>query len=111
MHLPFSEKAFVPTRKLTDYLLSETHAVGKSKAKFFRAVGFNESNVTLLKEGLLAIAQRQPVANVVQTAYGSKYVIDGPLQTPRGFVIHVRTIWIVENEATQPRFVTAYPIP
>jgi hypothetical protein len=36
MKLPTRENAFVPPSKLKDYLLSETHVVGRSKAKFFR---------------------------------------------------------------------------
>jgi len=34
MELPNKEKAYIPLAKLKDYLLSETHSVGKSKAKF-----------------------------------------------------------------------------
>lgn len=55
MQLPSKGKAYIPPGKLMGYLLSETHAVGKSKAKFFRALGFDETNVTQLEEGLLAI--------------------------------------------------------
>ena len=40
MKLPRSLEAIVPERKLTGYLLSETHPVGRAKAKFFRALGF-----------------------------------------------------------------------
>ena len=39
----------IPVAKIKEYLLSETHIVGKSKAKFFQAVGFNKSNAKLLK--------------------------------------------------------------
>ena len=45
MKLPNRENAYIPPRKLTEYLLSETHSIGKSKAKFFRAIGFDEENV------------------------------------------------------------------
>lgn len=50
MKIPNSQNAFIPLSKLRDYLLSETHAVGKSKAKLFRAKGFNTSNINLLEE-------------------------------------------------------------
>ena len=40
MMLPNAEDAYIPPEKLTDYLLLETHAVGKSKAKFFRSHGY-----------------------------------------------------------------------
>jgi len=39
MKLPDREKAYIPLLKIKDYLLSETHPIGKSKAKFFRSCG------------------------------------------------------------------------
>ena len=39
--------------KLTDYLLSESHSVGKSKAKFFRELGFSRENVAILEQELI----------------------------------------------------------
>ena len=35
MNVPNYETAFIPILKIEDYLLSESHSVGKSKAKFF----------------------------------------------------------------------------
>jgi hypothetical protein len=40
------ENAFIQPEKLIDYLLLENPSVGKSKAKFFRELVFNEENVT-----------------------------------------------------------------
>lgn len=57
MKLPLRETAYIPKEKLTDYILSETHADGKLKAKLFRKFGFNEANVSLLEKLLLNIAQ------------------------------------------------------
>ena len=45
MQLPNRLQAYIPSEKLSAYLLSETHAVGKAKATFFRALGFNETNI------------------------------------------------------------------
>ena len=50
MKLPNYNNVYIPFAKTNEYLLSETHIVGKSKAKFFRAVGFNKSNAKLLKK-------------------------------------------------------------
>lgn len=102
-------KAYIPPAKLIGYLLSETHAVGKSKAKFFRACGFDEPNVAVLEQGLLSIAQTEAPAVVVQSPYGVKYIIDGFLQTPSGTSVKVRTVWIVDARDASPCFVTAYP--
>lgn len=53
MNLPNREDAWVPSEKISGYLLSDTHPVGKSKARVFRAVGFTEPGV--LAEQLLAV--------------------------------------------------------
>jgi hypothetical protein len=109
--VPNSEKAYIPSAKLKDYLLSSSHAVGKSKAKFFREFGFNESNVHLLETGLLSIVFVEDVTNVTVSLHGTKYTVDGLLLTPTGTTVHVRTIWILETDQNEPRFVTAHPLP
>ncbi len=81
--IPSTENAYVPLVKLLNYLLSETHPVGKSKAKYLRALGFNEANVVLLKQGLLDIAKSEDVKEV-NSLHGIKYIADGMLQTPSG---------------------------
>ena len=110
MELPNKSKAYVSLEKITDYLLSETHAVGKSKARYFRSYGFDSRNTSQLVEGLLAIAQNTQVADSERSPYGTKYMIDGALDTPNGVMIRVRTIWIIEKGQDTPRFITAYPI-
>ncbi|MFZ1937014.1 MAG: DUF6883 domain-containing protein [Thermoguttaceae bacterium] len=109
MKLPRGDEAIVALQKLTDYLLSVAHPVGSSKAGFFRNRGFDDDNVRLLEDGLLAIARSAVVAEVASSPHGTKYVIDGRLQTPDGGVVFVRTIWIIESHQDRPRFVTAYP--
>jgi hypothetical protein len=64
----------------------------------------------MLKEGLLAIARLQDVAEVITTLHGVKYVLDGDMPTPVGIAIKMRTIWIIDSGQERPRFVTAYPL-
>ncbi|HNQ95765.1 MAG: hypothetical protein JNJ96_03500 [Anaerolineales bacterium] len=109
MELPNKSKAHVPLEKITEYLLSETHAVGNPKARYFRSYGFDNENAGDLVQGLIAIAQNSPVENSQKSVFGVKYVLDGELETPNGVMIWVRTIWIIENNTEIPRFVTAYP--
>ena len=109
MQLPNRDQAYIPPPKLDSYLLSETHTVGRSKAKFFRAFGFTESNVDVLEQGLLYIAQTEVVTEVLSSRYGTKYIIEGSLSTPSGAVVRVRTVWIIETGDQRPRFVTAHP--
>ena len=61
MKLPNREHAYVPQEKLENYLPSETHVVGRWKAKFFINLGFDESNIALLQKALLIIAQNEEV--------------------------------------------------
>lgn len=110
MLLPNRERAYIPHEKIISYLLSQNHAVGKSKAKFFRKIGFDETNINLLEQGLLKIAQNQEIMETVASVHGSKYVIDGLLQTPNSKLVTIRTVWIIENQNIDPRFVTAYPL-
>lgn len=110
MKLLNREQAYIPLLKLKDYLLSETHSVGKSKAKLLRMWGFNEMKVDLLKRGLLAIVGSEDVKEMISSPHGVKYIIDGSLQTPVGGFIKMRTVWIIDKDQKRPRFVTAYPV-
>jgi hypothetical protein len=109
MYLPNKSSAVISNSKILDYLLSETHAVGKSKARYFRSFGFDEANTSEFKAGVLNIAETEPVSEVSESAFGIKYVVDGELKTPNGVIIHVRTVWIIESGDTIPKLVTAYP--
>lgn len=109
MLLPHAKEAVAPLARLTDYLLSLDHPVGRSKAKFLRAAGFNEQNVEALSAGFRAIARENALTAVERSAHGTKYVVVGQLATPGGSALHSCTVWIIENDAQHPRFVTAYP--
>jgi len=53
MKLPRREKAYVNREKLTDYLLSESHPVGRTKAKLFRKMGFSKKEPEFLEKAIL----------------------------------------------------------
>ena len=82
MKLPNADKAYVPPRKLLDYLLSPSHPVGGPKARFFRSVGFDETNVSAFEQGLIEVAVSGEVTEEERTAHGTKYVVEGVLETP-----------------------------
>lgn len=110
MKLPNREHAYIPQAKLINYLLSESHVVGRSKAIFFRNLGFNEMSVALLEKALLLIAQNEEVTEIISSVHGKKFLIDGYIQSPNRRTAKVRTIWIIDKNQDKPRFVTAYPI-
>jgi hypothetical protein len=109
MQLPNRLQAYIPSKKLSAYLLSETHAVERAKATFFCALGFNETNIPLLEYGILPLAHSGPVQEVVPSPHGIKYIIEGGLEAPSGASPRIGTVWILETGEPNPRFVTAYP--
>lgn len=109
MFLPNRSNAYIPPEKLTAYLLSETHPVGKEKAQFFKAHGYAETNAELLALALLTIAQHQEVESKTDNAYGTNYVVDGLIQTPNGTSVAIQTVWFIETDDDKPRLITAYP--
>ncbi|OGP75365.1 MAG: hypothetical protein A2V86_00975 [Deltaproteobacteria bacterium RBG_16_49_23] len=110
MKLPHREKAYIPSPKLHDYLLSKIHSIGKWKAGFFRSLGFDATNVDELEQHLIAIAHSEDVREAMPSAHGTKYVVDGIIQAPDGRLVRMRTVWIIDVGEDRPRFVTAYPL-
>jgi len=84
MKLPHRQHASVSKIKLQEYLLSNTHEVGKFKAKFFRKLGFSSMDITSLEQALLQIANFEEVKEIIETIYGKKYVIDGEINSVFG---------------------------
>ena len=108
MPVPNAAAAIISLEKLTGYLLAPSHPVGGSKARFFRAHGFDDATASMLADGLRAIAGQGP-ARAHESPFGTKYTVVGEMRTPRGTVIRVETVWIVEPHDDRPRLVTAYP--
>lgn len=107
--LPNAEYAVVETEKLADYLLSDTHPLGRLKSAFFKRFGFHQDEPIVLKVALLAHAENYEVMHSLTTRYGKKFELSGPLLSPDGRLPIVRTVWIIENGEDFPRFVTAIP--
>lgn len=109
MKLPNAENALVPSDKLTNYLLSKSHPVGRWKASFFRSMGFNERNVDELRDALANIAKKGEVKNTTTSDFGVKYVVEGWIAGPEGNTANIHTVWVMETNEERPRLVTAYP--
>ena len=109
MKLPHGESAWVGREKITDYLLSPSHPDGAGKAAFFTGYGFRAEEWEVFTRVLRKHGQTHPVIKVVDSDFGSRYAIDGILETPDGRQPFVRTVWILEKGSTEPRLVTAYP--
>ena len=109
MKLPDGDRARVDWAKITDYLLSETHERGRHKAVFFLNHGFPVASPFTLIDALVRHAQEHEVTELEVVPFGTKYVVEGVMQTPDGRSPIVRSVWIIENSGEAPRFVTAYP--
>jgi hypothetical protein len=103
------ESAIVDRRKITGYLLNLRHPDGGPKAVFLMRFGFNLDNVDRLIAALMAHARSHDVAVEQPGEYGTRYIVDGPIETPDGRNPKLRAVWIVKTGEAAPRFVTAMP--
>ncbi|MCX6361006.1 MAG: hypothetical protein NT029_14430 [Armatimonadetes bacterium] len=115
MRLPNSERAFVDRAKVVAYLLNPDHPDGGTKAAFFAAFGFRRQRWRALAEALVEHGTTNEVVRVVESPFGVRFMVAGPIQSPDGRHPGVVTVWIVEaagpspGGASAPRLVTAYP--
>jgi hypothetical protein len=110
MKLPNLHEAVVPQEKVADYLLSDTHPVGRGKAGFFSRFGFRPEEWMRLAEALRDHGTSLEVARTQDTEFGTRYIVEGPLDTPDGRRPLVRSVWFIRTGAAVPRFVSAYPL-
>lgn len=110
MKLPNARRARVDEAKVVDYLLSTSHFDGRSKAAFFLRFGFDQGHWRGLAEALRAHGATNEVIGVEESAYGTRYMVDGIIESPDGRNPTIRTVWIVDNVDDEPRLVTAHPL-
>ena len=80
MELPSKDSLRVDQSKIIGYLLNE--ATGRGKATFFLRLGFRPEAWETLAAALRAQARDNPVASMVDSAYGKRYSVDGTIETP-----------------------------
>ena len=110
MHLPNANQAKVDKEKILNYLLCREHPEGGPKARFFERFGFDSSEWKALASALRKHGEKNDVSKMMETGYGKRYIIDGPMETLDGRQPAIRTVWIIETETGTPRLVTAHPI-
>ena len=107
--MPNSDQSFVPQEKITGYLLSETHEIGKHKAAFFSGLGFDFENVDEFMEALIQHSVDRDIEKTSNSPFGNKYQLKCEFQTPDSRNPCIITVWIIENGQEFPKLVTAYP--
>lgn len=110
MKIPAAHLVEVPREKVVDYLLSETHPVGRHKAVVFRSWGFTADNWQLLADSLQRHAAENDVTKEEPSPFGVRFVVEGIMEVLDGRLPLVRAIWFLRHEESTPRFVTAYPM-
>lgn len=110
MKLPNAHQAHVDRTKVIHYLLSTRHPDGRSKAAFFARFGFEAGQWHRLATALRDHGARHDIAERTMSDYGTRYSVDGMIETPDGRNPNVRTVWIIDTADTVPRLVTAYPL-
>lgn len=108
--VPNPQEAVVPSRKLTEYLLSPAHRHGRGKARFFTTFGFTRDDWHELASALRRHAGEHEVSRAEETPFGTRYVVDGIMPMRDGRAAGVRSVWFIERGSSSPYLVTAYPL-
>lgn len=109
MLLPHASEAVIPQEKLEGYLLSDSHPVGRFKARFFKGLGFRHEEWRLLEAALRRDHLTQAAEPSGRQERGQAYTIRAILNGPAGASAPVVSVWFVRDGEAVPRFVTAYP--
>ena len=72
MPIPHADTASIAPEKLTDYLLNDQHPVGRSKAKWFRSLGYDPSYPVVLEQDLLKLVRSSDAHTVKSSPFGTK---------------------------------------
>lgn len=107
--LPNAEHAVIEDAKVRDYLLSESHPVGRFKAAFFTAMGFRSDRWQELQSALREHARQHEARPGEWSEYGTKYEVTGVLAGPEGRTATVLVAWIVPTGENAPRLITVQP--
>ena len=100
--------ATIAIAKLTKYLLGWRAADDKSK--FLAQAGYDQENWQQLEADLRnQILPLEAVLNDEPNRFGDVYEIRGILVGFNGMSLAVKTIWMIEYETKQTKFVTLYP--
>ena len=77
MKLPNVDQVVVPRAKIVDYLLSETHPVGRHKAMFFLRFGFKPDDWQEMAAALKQHALKHDIAREEPSPFGRRLIIEG----------------------------------
>ena len=99
------DTAYIPRRKIGNYLLNPEHRENQGKAKLLNSLGYTLKNKSKLKGDILREIKNNKAEFQSSTNQGDKYKIEIEL----GLIKKIKfiSIWIVNGKDT--RFVTIKP--
>lgn len=100
----------IPRKKITDYLLSSTHLLGKNKAAYFSKYGFYAENPEIFTAAIHQLVIEFDIQSVSENKYGKIYIVDGNLKTPSKKLMKARSVWIVLKNQETATLITIYPL-
>ena len=109
MKLPNNNTSYIEEDKMTKYLLSPNHEIGRHKADFFNRFGFSLDNIDEFETALKNHSIEREINDVRTNQYGTKYELRCEIITPDQRNPCIVTVWIIENGSDAPKLITAYP--
>ena len=107
--LPNYKSARVPEEKLTGYALNSSHPTGKHKAAAFeKALGYTADNKDLLLLQVYHGLEKYRAVERSSTAYGRPFEVSMMILGANGRYAKVKTAWIIDVDADEPRLVSIY---
>jgi hypothetical protein len=108
MKMKLPRDAIIATAKLTKYLLVWRNADDKSQ--FLAQAGYGQDNWQQLEADLRnQILPLDAVPSDQANRFGDVYEIRGVFVGPNKVELAVITIWMIEYETQQTKFITLYP--
>ena len=102
------EAAIISRDKVSGYLLSSSHPIGRYKAAFFATLGYSETAPEVFEQDLAKLLLAE-ISELDVTEFGRKFVSRGPMTGPKGRQAFVPRSGFRLSGESVPRLVTAYP--
>lgn len=107
--VPNIKSAYIPSRKITEYLLRRSSGETKGKGGLFLRFGFSLSAWQMLHDALMQHLADHDVERETQSPAGRRFRVNGRLRTPDGRHPWIVVVWMIDSGDTDPRLITAYP--
>jgi hypothetical protein len=105
--MKLSQNATIAPLKLTQYLLQ--YQPQDDKSLFLAKAGYTIANWQQLEQDLRSQILVLEAIPTRKTQFGQKYEIRGTLRGTNGKELAIVTIWMIETETSETKFITLLP--